>query len=539
MNILSGRWRLGKYILVGHAGSTEAEITYPLLESGYAVMVYNTSGELLAIFSSEIENNPLIELEFKYADTGCSSFSLSFSEIPTNVTLTYNTRIDIHLYGDSNPWYSGYITVIPKAGTTATTFTYEGYGYYDQLANVIINETYTSMEISDIVGSIMTNTVEPYTDIVYKESKLYDTSYIVSKLKFKHVTAKSAIEDLADYATSYVCGVDEYRQLYFKPVDTDINSNCYFFVGKNTNTFEPEESIEDLKNYLYIKASSTYVTALSAAVSSTSATSMNVKSVSKIAVGDTLTIDDEEVYVSAISGTVLTVTRAYNDTTAATHDSGALVANNYETTLSAAITSTSDTTIYVAKNNWMLVGDTLSIDSEKMYISAISGTTLTVTRGYNSTTAATHSSGVTVEDTTNTSTSNRIIYTCSDSESISTYGRREDVLTIPSAMAEDDAQRWGDYKLQSLKDPTVTAELEYVNPSQTLIKAEGYARVTSADGENTYDLAIVETTYNVSASDGIKVSLSLGALPNDALDNFVAAMVRQASVLEATSSEED
>lgn len=60
-----------------------------------------------------------------------------------------------------------------------------------------------------------------------------------------------------------------------------------------------------------------------------------------------------------------------------------------------AIGSTSTTSVSVASGAATYVGDTIIVDSEQMYVSAVSGNNLTVIRAVNGTTAATHSSGVT------------------------------------------------------------------------------------------------------------------------------------------------
>jgi hypothetical protein len=68
------------------------------------------------------------------------------------------------------------------------------------------------------------------------------------------------------------------------------------------------------------------------------------------------------------------------------------------TTLAAAITSTTATSITITDATKVPSNPffRIKIDSELMYCTAISGTTLTVVRGYESTTAATHLNGVTV-----------------------------------------------------------------------------------------------------------------------------------------------
>ena len=66
------------------------------------------------------------------------------------------------------------------------------------------------------------------------------------------------------------------------------------------------------------------------------------------------------------------------------------------TTLSAAITSSSQTSISVTSGANIGNGDTIGIDFEQMIVTAGGGTsTLTVTRGWN---AITHSNGATVND---------------------------------------------------------------------------------------------------------------------------------------------
>lgn len=465
-NFMLGRTHLGRYRLAAPIGAgSSVSITYPLQPSGFTVIVYNSSGQKLAMFGDTIQDNPLTSIEFSYKETGCGDIKLTFAVMPSSVKITYNTRVDVHLYGDINPWYSGYITEVPKTGTTENTFVYKGYGYYSHLDNVIINRTYENIELASIVKDIVSNKVEPQTDIVYNASTIYSPGYTAKKLKFSYVTAKEALKTLAEYAGNYVCGVDETRQLYFKEVVATINEYSRFWVGDESGQmkeFTPEESIDDLKNHLYIKASSTYVTTL----------------------------------VTAIG--------------------------------------TSDTTITVVNASRISKNDVIQIDDESMQVTNISGVTLTVTRGYNSTDAATHTAGTLVSDTSLSTSVTRILYECQDDASIATYGKRDDVLSLPSAMSEDDAQRWGDYQLSTLKGPTVTASAKNVNVRQRLIKAEGKARVTCRDG-TVYELAIVKVTYNVS-SQGMICNMELGALPTDNIDTVIAKLVRDQRTNELLSS---
>ncbi len=59
-------------------------------------------------------------------------------------------------------------------------------------------------------------------------------------------------------------------------------------------------------------------------------------------------------------------------------------------TIAAAISSTTATSVTMTDGHTAEAGDTLIVDSEQMYCSAAAGNTLTVQRGVNGTTAATH-----------------------------------------------------------------------------------------------------------------------------------------------------
>lgn len=67
------------------------------------------------------------------------------------------------------------------------------------------------------------------------------------------------------------------------------------------------------------------------------------------------------------------------------------------TTLSTAVTTTGGTTVVVASATNITANNTyLYVDGEYMAVNAVNSTTLTVTRGYNSTRSATHASGALV-----------------------------------------------------------------------------------------------------------------------------------------------
>jgi hypothetical protein len=113
-------------------------------------------------------------------------------------------------------------------------------------------------------------------------------------------------------------------------------------------------------------------TTLSAAIGSTTATFATVASTANLAIGMNLNIDSENVKVSSIPAVT--------------------------TALTAAITNVA-TSCSVNSATGIAVNQLLLIDSEYVQVTAIAGTTLTIARGASGTTAAAHSLGATVSNT--------------------------------------------------------------------------------------------------------------------------------------------
>lgn len=104
-------------------------------------------------------------------------------------------------------------------------------------------------------------------------------------------------------------------------------------------------------------------------------------------------IGSERMLVTGVSGNTLTVTREVDGTTAAAHSNGATV-QLYGTTLNGAI---NDSVTSISVNDASILppaaaGDyLLTIGSERVKVTGVSGSTLTVSRGEDGTSATTHS----------------------------------------------------------------------------------------------------------------------------------------------------
>lgn len=260
-NLIYGRQRFGRYIYagtVGTAGSGPGPGPGPSDKSSYlpniySIIAYNSDGTKSAYFGSGSESNNIKKLTFEITETGCGKVEITFSKLPTTSELNYRQRIDIHLFNDANPWYSGYIIERPIEGTTEDgNFKFIGHGYYNLLDKVIINKTYNNMEVSAIVSDIA-STVEKKVGLRMNSSKIVSTSYVVSRITLDHVTVKEALDQLSDFAIDYVYGVDQYRELYFKPRVDDINEQARFWVGQHLDSYIPKWDVDTIVNHAYIK----------------------------------------------------------------------------------------------------------------------------------------------------------------------------------------------------------------------------------------------------------------------------------------------
>ena len=261
MNSLFGRgglifgrsWKFGgKFGGTGSGGGVEVLPT-TAIPGEYVVRAFNSDGTKLAEWGSSIKNNPVLALDFELLTTGCGAFTLKLSEQPDTAALNYGMRIDIHLFGDVEPWYSGYVVERPVAGTTELPYQYKGYGFFQQLEWVLVSSTYEGMDIATIARMILQNTIEPDTNVLFNASKVINTGYTVTKLRFDNVDAKEAIQQLAEFATGYVYGVDAAREFFFQPVTTTINEQARLYVGVHINSYAPTEDLKDLCNYAIIQ----------------------------------------------------------------------------------------------------------------------------------------------------------------------------------------------------------------------------------------------------------------------------------------------
>lgn len=247
-----GRWRWAAPVSTDTGGGDLPDDKIAYLPGLYTIIAYNSDGTKTAVFGAGAENNSIEKLSFELVETGCGAVELTFRKLPSNAELSYRQRIDIHLFNDPRPWYSGYIITRPVNGTTETTFKLKGHGYYNNLQKVLIFGTYENVEVSAIVADIARQ-IERKIGLQFNGNKIINTGYTISRIEFDGVDAKEALAQLSDFAVDYVYGVDEYRQLYFCPRDNEINEQARFWVGQHLGGYVPTWNVEKIVNHAHIK----------------------------------------------------------------------------------------------------------------------------------------------------------------------------------------------------------------------------------------------------------------------------------------------
>ncbi len=256
MNLIFGRWPHGRHIYKGPAsGSSSINTTgssTPLIDNVFAIKCYGKDGIKTAEYSSTAGENNVKSIRFELVETGCGKFEIVFSKMPDENNFRYDQRIDIHLFNDSRPWYSGRVQSRPVSGSTDATFKVSGSGHYGLLSRVLVSGNFKGVDVADIVKEIGMM-VEEKVGIRAISSEIVKTGYLVTNISFDGETAQEAIQQLTEFAANYVSGVDEYNRLYFKKISSDVNEQARFWVGEHLDDFSPQEDVEELVNYARVK----------------------------------------------------------------------------------------------------------------------------------------------------------------------------------------------------------------------------------------------------------------------------------------------
>ena len=157
----------------------------------------------------------------------------------------------------------------------------------------------------------------------------------------------------------------------YNRIEIDLGSTAALEASTSTS----QRSVSVAGSWGYGNDTATAGTVASGLASDAAATSFVCSNASLVGVGDTLLIGSEQLFVSdrafAVLGAILI--------------DGALTADK------------SEVTVTVDAGHGILQGETIQVDSERMYVSSVSGNNLTVIRAYDGTVLAAHSNNTAVQ----------------------------------------------------------------------------------------------------------------------------------------------
>lgn len=254
MNIRYGRSiQFGRHVWAAPVrGRNNLNINVKYLPDCVQVVAYNKDGTKSAIFGNDTEEQGFDKIQFEITNTGCGAATISFKRYPTFAEIPYGQRLDIHLYADSRPWWSGYVLSRPDNGGTEKDYKIVCHGFYNALKNKLIFGRYQDVEISKIVIDICRQ-AEADTGIVVNTSKIYNTNFKVSDIVFDGINIQECLKQLAEFAVDWVYGIDEYREVYFKKRNDRINEEARFWVGRHLNEYIPSLDVDKVVNWAKIK----------------------------------------------------------------------------------------------------------------------------------------------------------------------------------------------------------------------------------------------------------------------------------------------
>lgn len=214
------------------------------------VRVYDKDDLLVQVFSSNTQRPTLVGLSWELLDTGCGEFTL---ELATDPGLHHDYRVDIHLWNDPDPIYSGLVQRVPDAGTTERTATYGGYGFLALLNRMLVTEKYGAQNVRGIVNDLVAKLSVRQPRLVADQTQVDYAPYnTVGALDFLRATAKEALKQLSELAGGYAWGVDADRKLFFKAPNQAVDMHRWY--GHHLETFVPQSESDDIVTVVYTKA---------------------------------------------------------------------------------------------------------------------------------------------------------------------------------------------------------------------------------------------------------------------------------------------
>jgi hypothetical protein len=230
----------------------DVEEPVELQQEGCEIIFYDLDGAKVSQYSTFTEITPILDVQFESVETGCGGFSVTFDHRLTEVSRGF--QVDIHIFGERTPRYTGKLMEMPEPGSTKNTWEYQGHGFFDDLEYCEVHRTYINVEVAAIVNDIMKQDIQPFTRIAYDGTQIEQPvpPYKCVFLEFNRVSAKEALSELGDYAQNYQWGVGPGRTFFFKRINPNVVQDATKWVGRHLRVYRPESDISRIVNAITV-----------------------------------------------------------------------------------------------------------------------------------------------------------------------------------------------------------------------------------------------------------------------------------------------
>lgn len=231
----------------GPGGPTPDNLTQPLRRA-ITLRFYDRSKTLVRMLSTNAQRGLVTSLAWELTNQGCGTCSLGLVE---DIGLEHDYRIDVHLWNQAEPVYSGFLLRPPGDGGTDRIFAYEFQGGRQLLDRVYVTATYGSQSVLAIVLDVLRQ-AELRLPVAFNASKVDTIAYsTVGELKFLRMPLSKVLNQLADLAGGYEWGVDHQAEFFFRAPSTEVDLHTW--VGRHLQTYAPGQDYSEICNRLYIK----------------------------------------------------------------------------------------------------------------------------------------------------------------------------------------------------------------------------------------------------------------------------------------------
>lgn len=221
---------------------------------GVTIRFFDRSDVLKGVISTNTSKCLLSAMRFELLDTGPGMFELTLASDPPFQVL-HDSRVDIHLWNDPDPYYSGAVQSITWPGSTERARTLSGFGYSEHVNRILLDGTWESKYAWEIVRDILKDQVAPNTKVLFDDALIErSTDYLISKFVLQRTAPKDALKQLAALAGGAIYGVNENRRFFWRSPSATITEHLWY--GRHVGEITGDLDAAKLANRYWIKLGS-------------------------------------------------------------------------------------------------------------------------------------------------------------------------------------------------------------------------------------------------------------------------------------------